>query len=490
MANLKLLLHCNGENESTTFIDSSSYARAVTAVGGAAIDSSQGVFAQSGHLPDVNASLTLEDSPDWRFLGDFTIDCRIRLGEALEGYQIFLIAIQDAGAASWLFAVADNDGTIVVLWSPDSSHDFSFEIPGGLALDTWYHLAGVRHGTDFMVFLDGVQIGTTETTDVVPNDLAGPLTLFSGAPSRWVDELRIVNGEAMWTAPFTPPSEAYADEEPEPSNVGTADITLPVLMVLADSPGAFLTIPLEVEGESFRSDACLELPSFQSTGSVLPGTVISGVCRIPPIGVAATALAGNAASANLSIGPLSTSGQHFIVIEYNAALSLPTPSLEADASQVLEEIIYRGVAINLHNSGISEYDGFGFNSVCLFAGKHLAANAEGIHFLDGDRDSGEAIDAGIRSGVVIDSSLPEKKRATEIYPSIKTDGGYFLGTISDGNYSREYESDDGKTSMHNGKIQPARGIISNYWGVSFRNKEGADFELQSIELITEAGNRL
>jgi hypothetical protein len=151
---------------------------------------------------------------------------------------------------------------------------------------------------------------------------------------------------------------------------------------------------------------------------------------------------------------------------------------------------YRSVTVNLKNTGISEYQDFGFNSVCVFGGFHLGANGDGIYSLDGDRDSDAEIDAEVRTGVVLDPASPAKKRMTDAYLSIKTDGDYIFGTISDRNVIHEYQAEDGKTSMHNGKVDLGRGILSNYWGVSLRNVDGADFELQSIELITQAGDRL
>lgn len=85
-----------------------------------------------------------------------------------------------------------------------------------IAIDTWYHIALVRNGNNWHLFLDGDE-KAMETIDY---------TLFSGtSPARigvivaastfvnyfngFIDELRVSNGIARWTSNFTPPSAAY-----------------------------------------------------------------------------------------------------------------------------------------------------------------------------------------------------------------------------------------------------------------------------------------
>jgi hypothetical protein len=243
------------------------------------------------------------------------------------------------------------------------------------------------------------------------------------------------------------------------------------------------------EHNSGRWDGDLTLSQYDTEGALITGTVIEGGLSLSRLTVAVTGYAGNSATAELELGALDTESQGWPAMTYQGALALLPLVLDAYATQALSEA-YRGIAINLKNRAVTEHEAFDFNSMCYFGEKHLAAHADGIYVLEGEKDETTDIDAEVRTGVVIDPGAPEKKRVPEAYLSIKMDGDFIFGTITDGNYHKEYTAqEDGKTSMHNGKVHLGRGILSNYWGATFRNSEGSDFELQSIELISKAGNR-
>ena len=80
----KLLLHFDGTDGSTTFVDSSPSGKTVTAVGNAQIDTAQYKFGGASGLFDGNGDyLSVPDSDDWYFgTGDFTIDAWARFANA------------------------------------------------------------------------------------------------------------------------------------------------------------------------------------------------------------------------------------------------------------------------------------------------------------------------------------------------------------------------------------------------------------------------
>ncbi|OPY78331.1 MAG: hypothetical protein A4E65_02287 [Syntrophorhabdus sp. PtaU1.Bin153] len=145
----------------------------------------------------------------------------------------------------------------------------------------------------------------------------------------------------------------------------------------------------------------------------------------------------------------------------------------------------RGIVINLANQGITTYDHYSFNSLCLFNGKCLGASDQGIFVLDGERDSDAAIDAEIETGIT-DMGTSLKKRVTDAAISLKADGPYELTMVSDKTYRRSYQvTNDRVNGHHTSKVDCAKGIKARYWGAGFRNTEGSDFELQSVRIITE-----
>ena len=86
--------------------------------------------------------------------------------------------------------------------------------------DTWYHVAVVKQGaTGYLMFIDGTQIGTTQTdTSTIP-DFAGTLRIGIHTTGNylngWVDEFRTSKGIARWTGNFTPPTSPYGAVVPQ-----------------------------------------------------------------------------------------------------------------------------------------------------------------------------------------------------------------------------------------------------------------------------------
>jgi hypothetical protein len=117
------------------------------------------------------------------------------------------------GNGAYVTLYQDSGGTIRLYVSG------SDRITGGsLSIDTWYHIALTRSGTDTKLFIDGTQSGSTYTDSTVylnasnrplvgqvgddPSDASFPLDGF-------IDDLRITKGVARYTAAFTPPTKAF-----------------------------------------------------------------------------------------------------------------------------------------------------------------------------------------------------------------------------------------------------------------------------------------
>jgi hypothetical protein len=69
----------------------------------------------------------------------------------------------------------------------------------------WYHIAGVKDGTTYNLYVNGVLDATTTNASVPSDSRAGDLIigstyLFDG----YISNMRIVNGTAVYTSNFTP----------------------------------------------------------------------------------------------------------------------------------------------------------------------------------------------------------------------------------------------------------------------------------------------
>jgi hypothetical protein len=211
----KLLLHMDGTNGSTTFIDSSSSARTVSVGADAQISTAQSVFGgASGLFDGTGDRLSVPDSTDWATgTGNFTVDFRARFVNA-DFTGVFFAQAVDA-SHYWRLAHSSDATTITLTKENGGSGDISMSwLSLGLVIDTWYHIALVRNGDSWNLYIDGVDKGTkTDSNSIIDFAavfLVGGDTVNGQYHNGYIDEFRFSNGIARWTTGFTPPTEAYS----------------------------------------------------------------------------------------------------------------------------------------------------------------------------------------------------------------------------------------------------------------------------------------
>ena len=214
----KLMLHCDGTNGSTTFIDSSLVPHTMTANGTTVIDTSQSVFGTASAKigGGTGQFIRTPNSTDFDFGGgDFTIDFRIRyssLNALLEGWVNKWVG---ANRGFEFYRLATGN-TIGFDYSTTGANTLSITSSATWTptLNTWYHVAVVRNTTNIMFFIDGVKLGVNQNigTDVIfaPTAILEVGDIDSAfSVDAWMDEVRISKGIARWTSNFTPPTSAY-----------------------------------------------------------------------------------------------------------------------------------------------------------------------------------------------------------------------------------------------------------------------------------------
>ena len=236
---VKLMLHCDGADESTTFTDE--IGKTVTRVGTAQIDTAQYKFGGASGLFDGDSDcLTVPDSADWYFgTGDFTIDFWVRFS-SVAGTQT-LIAQYEAFNKYWAITRDAATGRLTMAFVATGVIKGNYYFDWTPSVDTWYHLAFVRSGPLGYMFINGVSQTPTVQTAFGTNDVgnfAGLLYIGQYGTdvhytNGWIDEIRISKGIARWTANFTPLTVAYA------ADVITFNLDnyAPELMTLDVAPG-------------------------------------------------------------------------------------------------------------------------------------------------------------------------------------------------------------------------------------------------------------
>lgn len=208
----KLMLHCDGTDESTTFTDETG--KTVTANGDAQIDTAQKVFGTASGLFDGTGDyLSLADSADWTFgTGDFTIDMWVYC-HAFDADCGFISQYADADNF-WGFEFTGAGGAnLYFYWRVGAANAYLVSGTHGMSLNTWHHIALVRYGNVVTIYVDGTAIASQDHNYDLA-DIASTLNIgktrtagyFDGA----IDELRVSKGIARWTANFTPPASAYS----------------------------------------------------------------------------------------------------------------------------------------------------------------------------------------------------------------------------------------------------------------------------------------
>lgn len=140
------------------------------------------------------------------------------------------------------------------------------------------------------------------------------------------------------------------------------------------------------------------------------------------------------------------------------------------------------ITLNTMTGSVSEYTGFGFQSIT----PTLAGSATGLFGLGGDTDAGLPIVATATTGKRLWGGTL-KKTAQMVYFSLKGSGTSAMTVVGE-RTSHSYPfpvRPDGQS-----RSKPGLGIRENYLAFGYSNTDGADFQLDRIEvLVAESNNR-
>lgn len=209
-ANVVLLcLQNDGLDANTAFIDQSSSAKAITAVGNAQWDTAQfpARLVSSLLLDGTGDYLTLSDSADWTLAtGDYTLEAWVKYN--VVGNSAILDFEASSASRGWaLYREAGN----LKMREGATIHDFGAWSPG---TTSWIHLAVSRASSTTKCFLNGSQFGSNKVSancpDIASTLKVGGLNWLSGYDlNGWLAGVRITKGVARYTTGFTAPMLPY-----------------------------------------------------------------------------------------------------------------------------------------------------------------------------------------------------------------------------------------------------------------------------------------
>jgi hypothetical protein len=217
---VSLLMRCDGANNGTTFIDNSKSPKTLTRVGSTITSSAQYHAGISSLLFNGTDSVVEVGSAfDSTIAGfgsaDFTIELWFRTSDT--STRVSVLSAYDVNASPAVGFVVQLNGTQGGSGSINVGYgDNSIVSTSGSVWteNTWSHLAVVRSGSTWTIFVNGVSRGTATSSTSISSGAkmslgglkAGSyIQLFSG----YLDDIRITNGYARFASTFTPSTDSY-----------------------------------------------------------------------------------------------------------------------------------------------------------------------------------------------------------------------------------------------------------------------------------------
>lgn len=140
------------------------------------------------------------------------------------------------------------------------------------------------------------------------------------------------------------------------------------------------------------------------------------------------------------------------------------------------------IVVNTLNGAVSEYTGFGFQSIT----PTHAGSATGLFELGGDLDVGAIIAASAVTGKTLMGGS-QKKLLDTIFFSLKGSG---ISTATVYGEADTYPYEFGVQAAGESRAKPGRGIRENYMAFGYSNTDGAAFQLDRIEaLVSQSRSR-
>lgn len=206
-----LLAHFDGANAQTTTVDATGL-NPITLTA-APLSSTQSKFGGTSVTFNSGGSASVPDNARLRLTGDFTVEgwCYMT---SVTGDMMFIDKSLNATLTNraWfefnarqLMVKVDGTNANSVAIGPSTA------IPGA---NQWFHVAFVKQGSTLTAYINGQSVGTLAMTATWGTVVGSNLTIgnnYAGATAfpGYIDEVRISNGLARYTANFTPQSKAY-----------------------------------------------------------------------------------------------------------------------------------------------------------------------------------------------------------------------------------------------------------------------------------------
>lgn len=213
-----MLLHMDGANNSTNFVDVYGHTFTQSAAGAAVIKTGAQKMGNACGYFNGTGCITSPSAPEITLgAADFTIDFWINPSTVTPAYQEFLT--KGSGIQFYL----QGNFLMIALSATNSTSYFVINTVGTVSPNNWYHVALVKLGNVYSAYLNGARSFNITATETISD---GGMQWVIGAYSPYItaggavnypytgylDELRILKGTAAFVGPsFTVPTAPYTE---------------------------------------------------------------------------------------------------------------------------------------------------------------------------------------------------------------------------------------------------------------------------------------
>lgn len=225
----------------------------------------------------------------------------------------------------------------------------------------------------------------------------------------------------------------------------------------------------------------LPLPALDATGSASSGVIGASNATLAALLLAAEGFSGTLGTSALTLPILTTDGAGHVQITGTSVITLPM-IVAGGQSGTIVGATYSAYALNTESRALTTYSGMSIKGLAKFNGVYLAAGPGGLFVLDGDTDAGVLINASARLAAT-DFGDPHIKRVEAMYVQYRTTGDLALKVILNEHEEYEYTLPAaGHATLAPQRVKIGRGAKGLYWQFDIANRDGADFEFDSLSV--------
>jgi len=209
----ELLLHADGTNDLTTFVDDTGDRERVglSAIGNAQISTTQSKFGTSSIIFDGTGDGINCNKPLLPATADWTVEMWV-YPTSIVGLDYFFTqySLGASGRTGMYHTSGGNIGLFI-------NGGISYTTTGTISANTWQHLAWVRNGSTFKTYINGSEDPTSGTASPSIQQIASIVGKInsSGGTDDFIghmDEIR-VSDTARYTSGFSVPTERFVSDE-------------------------------------------------------------------------------------------------------------------------------------------------------------------------------------------------------------------------------------------------------------------------------------